>query len=117
MNLAETAGQREHPRVDVSWSVVMLTPEGKMGGKTENISRGGAYIRCSTLLSKNDLFTMTIQAPNREPLHVGAEVVWLDIPLTPDKEQVPIGMGVRFTDISVDDLQFISNVVAGVTKD
>jgi hypothetical protein len=26
-------------------------------------------------------------------------------------------MGVRFTDISVDDLQFISNVVSGVTKD
>jgi hypothetical protein len=60
---------------------------------------------------------MTIQAPNREPLHVGAEVVWIDIPLTPDKEQVPIGMGVRFIDVSVDDLQFISNVVSGVTKD
>jgi hypothetical protein len=117
MNLAQIAGQRKHPRVDVSWSVIMLTPEGKMVGKTENISCGGAYIRCSTLLCKNDLFTITIQAPNREPLHVGAEVVWVDIPLTPDKEQVPIGMGVRFTDISVDDLQFISNVVAGVTKD
>ena len=88
-----------------------------MAGKTANISCGGAYIRCSTLLSKNDLFTMTIQAPNREPINVGAEVVWVDIPLTPDKEQVPIGMGVRFTDISDDVLQFISNVVSGVTQD
>ena len=117
MNLAETAGQRKHPRVDASWSVIMLTPEGKMVGKTENISCGGAYIRCSTLLSKNDLFTMTIQAPNREPLEVGAEVVWIDIPLTPDKEQTPIGMGVQFTQISAKDLQFISNVVSGLAKD
>mgnify|MGYP001555181587 CR=1 FL=1 len=117
MNLAQTAGQRKHPRVDLSWSVIMLTPEGKMVGKTENISCGGAYIRCSTLLSNNDLLTMTIQTPNREHLHVGAEVVWIDIPLTPDKEQVPIGMGVRFIDISHDVLQFISNVVSGVTKD
>ena len=60
---------------------------------------------------------MTIQTPNREPLHIGAEVIWIDIPLTPEKEQVPIGMGVRSTDISDDDLQFISNVVSGVTKD
>ena len=117
MNLAQIAGQRKHPRVDVSWSVVMLTPEGKMVGKTENISRGGAYIRCSTLLSKNDLFTMTIQAPNREPLHLHAEVVWIDIPLIPDKEQASIGVGVRFNKISVNDVQFISNVVFGVTKD
>ena len=85
MSLAQTAGQRKHPRVEVSWSVKMLTPEGEMDGKMENICCGGAYIRCSTLLSKNDLFTMTIQAPNREPLHVRAEVVWLDIPLIPDK--------------------------------
>ena len=116
MNLAQTAGNRKHPRVDVSWSVLMLTPEGKMVGRTENISCGGDYIRCSTLLSKNDLFSMTIQAPNQEPLHIGGEVVWIDIPLTPKKEQAPIGMGVRFTDISGDDLQFISDVVSGVKK-
>ena len=117
MSLAQTAGQRKHPRVEVSWSVKMFTPEGEMDGKMVNISCGGAYIRCSKLLSKYDLFTMTIQAPNREPLHVRAEVVWLDIPLIPDKEQAPIGVGGRFTDISGDDLQFISNVVSGVTKD
>ena len=116
MSLAQTAGQRNHPRLEVSWSVKMFTPEGEIDGKMENISCGGAYIRCSTLLSKNDLFTMTIQAPNQEPLNIGGEVVWIDIPLTPKKEQAPIGMGVRFTDISGDDLQFISDVVSGVKK-
>ena len=117
MNLADTAEQRKHPRVEVRWPVMMETPEGKLVGKTENISCGGAYIRCSMLLSKNDFFTMTIQAPNREPLHVGAEVMWVDIPLIPDKEQVPIGVGVQFTHISVDDLQFISKVVLALTED
>ena len=116
MSLAKTAGQRKHPRVEVSWSVKMFTPEGEMDGKMVNISCGGAYIRCSKLLSKNDLFSMTVQAPNREPLHVDAEVVWINIPLIPDKEQAPIGIGVRFTEISVNDVQFISNVVSGVIK-
>jgi len=56
MNLADTAEQRKHPRVEVKWSVMMETPEGKLVGKTENISCGGAYIRCSKVLSKNDFF-------------------------------------------------------------
>lgn len=117
MSLADTAEQRKHPRVEVRWPVTMETPEGKLVGKTENISCGGAYIRCSMLLSKNDFLTMTIQAPNREPLHAGVEVMWVDIPLFHEEEQVLIGIGVRFTHLSVGDLQFISHVVSAVTKD
>ena len=113
MNIFDYAEQRKHPRVDVSWSVIMLTPQGDMVGKIENVSYGGAYVSCSTMLSKNDLFTMSIQAPNREPLNVGAKVARIDIPLSPDTEQVPIGLGVRFTHISKKDLQFISDVVSG----
>jgi len=113
MNIVDYADQRKHPRIDVNWSVIMSTPEGNIVGKIENVSCGGAYVRCSTLLSKNDHFTMSIQAPNREPLNVGAKVAWIDIPLTPYTDQVPIGLGVRFTQISREDLQFISDVVSG----
>ena len=44
--------RRKYPRVEVRWPVRMMTPEGDMDGTIENISAGGAYIRCGTLLSK-----------------------------------------------------------------
>lgn len=112
MNSPDSIQQREHPRVEVSWPVTMVTPEGDMDGTIENISAGGAYIRCGTLLSKKDLFILAILAQDREHSWIGAEVIWIDIPLTSDSESTPIGMGVRFTDISAEDLQFLDDVVS-----
>ncbi len=112
MNSPESSQKRKHPRVEVSWPVTMMTPEGDMDGTIQNVSAGGAYIRCGTLLSKHDLFIMTILAQGREGSWIGAEVVWIDISLTPDSESTPVGMGVRFTDISPDDLQFLAGVVS-----
>jgi len=99
------------PRVDVEWPVTMMTPEGDMDGTIENISAGGAYIRCGTLLSKNDLFIFAILIQEREESWIGAEVVWIDIPLSPDTEPIPVGMGIRFTSLSAEDLQFLTEAV------
>ena len=104
--------RRKYPRVEVRWPVRMMTPEGDMDGTIENISAGGAYIRCGTLLSKNDLFVLAILIQDREKSWIGAEVVWIDIPLYPDTEAIPVGMGIRFTDVSAEDLQFLTDAVA-----
>lgn len=112
MNSPDFVRRRKHPRVDVHWPVTMMTPEGEMDGTIENISAGGAYIRCGTLLSKNDLFILSILSQNGENSWIGAEVVWIDIALTSDPEATPIGMGVRFTNISAEDLEVITEVVA-----
>ena len=104
--------RRKHPRVEVQWPVKMMTPEGDMDGTIENISAGGAYIRCGTLLSKNDLFIFVILIRDREASWIGAEVVWIDIPLHPDTEPIPVGMGIRFTDMSAGDLKFLTDAVA-----
>jgi hypothetical protein len=90
----------------------MMTPEGDMDGTIVNISAGGAYIRCGTLLSKNDLFILAILIQDREESWIGAEVVWIDIPLSPDTEPIPVGMGIRFTNLSVEDLRFLTDIVS-----
>ena len=113
MRLASSHQKRVHPRSEVEWPVIMMTPEGDLNGTIENISLGGAYIRCETMLIKNDLFLICILAQDREGSWLGAEVIWIDFPLNTDTESVPIGMGVRFTDMSEDDLQFITEVVSG----
>ena len=104
--------RRKSRRVEVQWPVTMMTPEGDMDGTIENVSAGGAYIRCGTLLSKNDLFILAILIQDREESWIGAEVVWIDIPLSPDTEAIPVGMGIRFTNISAEDLQFLTEAVA-----
>jgi len=112
MNSPTFVQKREHPRVPVSWPVTMVTPEGDIDGIIENISAGGAYIRCWTPLLQKDLFILSILSQDREHSWIGAEVVWIDIPLSADSDTMPIGMGVRFTNISAEDLQFVSNVVS-----
>jgi hypothetical protein len=104
--------RRKCRRVEVKWPVTMMTPEGDMDGTIENISAGGAYIRCGTLLTKNDLFILAILIQDREESWLGAEVVWIDIPLSPDKEPIPVGMGIRFTNLKAEDLRFLTEAVA-----
>jgi hypothetical protein len=112
MNSPTFVQKREHPRVPVRWPVTMVTPEGEIDGIIVNISAGGAYIRCGTPLLKKDLFIMSILSRDQEHSWIGAEVVWVDIPLSAYSDATPIGMGVRFTNITAEDLQFVSNVVS-----
>lgn len=112
MSSPNFAQRRRDPRVDVEWPVTMMTPEGDMEGTIENISAGGAYIRCGTLLSQNDLFILAILVQDREGSWLAAEVVWIDIPLSPDEEAIPIGMGIRFTNLTEEDLLFLTEAVA-----
>ena len=112
MNSPDFDKRRRYQRVEVQWPVRMMTPEGDMHGTIENISAGGAYIRCGTLLSQNDLFILAILIHDREESWLGAEVVWVDIPLYSETEAIPVGMGIRFTDVSAEDLQFLTDAVA-----
>ena len=112
MSSPNFAQRRKYPRVEVKWPVTMMTPEGEMDGTIENISAGGSYIRCGTLLSKNDLFILAILVQGREQSWIGAEVVWIDIPLSPDAEAKPVGMGIRFKNLNEEDLRFLTEAVA-----
>ena len=111
MNSPNFTQRRAHQRVEVRWPVTMMTPEGDMEGTIENISAGGAYIRCGKPLFKKDLFILSILSQNGEHRWIGAEVIWIDIPQS-DDSGVPIGMGVRFTNISPADLRVIDDAVS-----
>ncbi len=112
MSSPNFAQRRKYTRVEVQWPVTMMTPEGDMTGTIENISAGGAYIRCGTLLSKNDLFILAILIQDRQESWLGAEVVWIDIPLSPDSKAIPVGMGIRFKNLTAEDLRFLTEAVA-----
>ena len=109
MNLR--AEKRQHPRVGINWPVVIKTDQGSFEGVALNISCGGAFIRCWKALRLADVFKMVIHArPSNRILTVSADVIWSDTS-SQDDHLSPVGMGVRFLDISNADQGFISDMV------
>lgn len=84
--------RRLYPRFEANWCTEIHTSQGELQGKTENMSAGGAFIRCSQPLPPGERFQLVLRVPIGSPLHLAAEVVWSR---GPDQEG-PTGMGVRF---------------------
>ena len=69
--------KRRHPRSEASWVITIENPEATISGETENISSGGAFIRCEKPLAPKEIFDMVITLPDRGTSLKGkAEVVW-----------------------------------------
>lgn len=100
---------RAHPRATLKWPVSVKVEDPVMEGITKDISAGGAYVCCARPLALNEVFEMSINAPDKS-LNVKAEVVWTNVSEFDDKIN-PQGMGVRFLDISDEDRLFISGAV------
>ena len=116
MSLACEIKMHECPKTEAGWPVKMQTSVGDIHGVIEYISAAGAHIICDKSVPGNDLFTMAIEPPDRLPLEIGAEVVWIEIYLTPDRESTPVNMEVRFIDICQDDSQFLFDLLLDQSK-
>ena len=102
--------RRQRSRVEVKWPVIVQHVKGDMAGETLNSSAISAFIRCPKPLRLNEIFDMTIDAPDRR-LSVNAEVVWSNIHGR-DDEITPRGMGVRFLNMASEDQKFITKALA-----
>ena len=116
MSLACEIKMHECPGTRARWPVKMQTSVGDIHGVIEYISATGAHIICDKPVPGNDLFTMAIEVPDRLPLEIGAEVVWIEIHLTSDRESTPVNMEVRFIDIYPDDSQFLFDLLLDQSK-
>jgi hypothetical protein len=96
--------QRQDPRADIRWPVTIETDLGPITAETSNLSVGGAYIRCDRTPAQGEIIAITVQPPNRAPVRISAEVTWAG-------EILPLGMGVRFLEISEEDKDLIDTEV------
>ena len=97
------------PRIKTNWPVSVSHPTGEIEGVTTAVSPTGVFIRCPKPLKLNEVFDMTIDAPDRSFVARG-EVVWSNR-YGPDDDVTPRGMGVRFLELSDEDRLFISGAV------
>ena len=117
MNLdtSEWSDAREYPRSKGAWPVVIMTSRGALIAETRNISPQGAFIFCDRPPPPEEKIRVIIMFPNSRYLDLPAEVTW-SYPYGSDKDDTPHGMGVKFTDISKADREFISSLSSGYLR-
>ena len=103
--------RRKYPRAKVVWPVIMENNRNIMSGETQDISAGGAYIRCRSR-PKHPEINMFISISLLSPrIRAMGEVVRSEA-LDSVKEGGHYGIGVRFIAISDTDRELISSIVA-----
>lgn len=101
--------RRKHLRAGLKWPVTIKTAHGVIEAKTRNIGAGGAYIPCEKTPEPGEFVPITIKPPNHSALRITGLVVWA-------AKVLPLGMGVRFVEISEEDSQFLCNAVSDYLK-
>ena len=101
--------KRLHPRIPVNWPVVILTPKGAIKGETRNISVGGAFIQYSEEADLNGELQIVFENSEQRSISVTGRMAWLGN-FNIDGKSVFSAVGVRFTEISFDDREFISSL-------
>ena len=86
--------KRRYYRAEISWPVVVFTRSGPVAGVTQNLSLGGALVRCPDVPEMEDVFRLVIKPAARQALRVNAEKVWSGTLVSEDL--MPKGMGVSF---------------------
>jgi hypothetical protein len=87
--------------IAAKYPVTVFTADGFRDGVTQQINSRGAFIRCRRPPRQHEATTIKIQLSKRESLLVEAEVMMLHFS-EPDENQevVPLGMVVRFKNLS-----------------
>ena len=105
--------RREYSRVEISWPVIIISSKGLIDGEVKNICFEGALIRCSELADVHETLELNTVIPEQDYLSIsaGVEIVWSRTLEGEDRSHTRYDLGVRFVEISEEDLQLLSNTV------
>ncbi len=104
------AEKRQYPRVEVAWPVTIVTPDGPVIGRTQNLSLVGTLIHCPEAPELLYNFRLFFRPAERQLLIATAERV-LSSTFVDDKS-MSHAMGVRFTYIAEHDYQLMREVIS-----
>lgn len=108
--MANMKERRYYPRMKVKLPVVRMAGNALVDGEIQDLSLGGAFIRCSVRPNGKDTFRMVISAKGRL-ISVTGETVWKDVQKG-NNQTTFRGMGVRFRQLLSGDRQFLRDVIA-----
>jgi len=105
---------RRHPRVEISWPVTVVTDDGIVSGRTENLSLVGTLIRCTEISELVYDFRLVFRPTERQLLIANAERVWSNTIVS--NNSTTHAMGVRFTYIPEHERHEFSKVISDQTE-
>lgn len=106
--------RRKHTRVEIALPATMITLNGPLGARTQNLSLNGTLIRCSEVPELDDNFRLVFKPAERQLLLVTAEMVWCDSFLY--NKYMFHAMGIRFKYIPDSDRRFLSKMISKHVK-
>lgn len=71
---------RQHPRAEMKVRLELLGGPKPITLETDTLGLGGAGVAVSFPVRRGDLWRMRLCPPGEEPVELGAEVVWVDVP-------------------------------------
>jgi hypothetical protein len=92
--------RRMDQRFQVRWPIHILAAGGSRRGETEDISLGGAFIRCEKPPPPDEKVLLTFGNPSGNMQVVLAKVAWTNLESRGSSDK-PVGMGIQF-------MQFLS---------
>jgi hypothetical protein len=102
---------REYSRAKVLWPLSILTVQGPLEGEVRDISLTGALIHCHELPNPDSPIPMAIEIPEQHhSIFATGEMIRLDIE-GEEREHPSFLLGIRFAEISEEDLSFLSQKV------
>lgn len=105
-----TMEKRQYPRVEVAWPVTVLTPDGLVIGRTQNLSLVGTLILCPEVPELLYSFRLFFRPAERQLLIATAERVWSRT--SSNGKSMVHAMGVRFTYIPDHDYRLINEAIS-----
>ncbi len=101
---------RKEARAQKSLSLSFKDRQSFIKAYTDNISKGGLFIRTERPLREGEKFLLKMQLPDlSEPTKLDCEVAWTRE--QSDTEKRPSGMGVKFCEMSKQDSQILNRYV------
>jgi DNA-binding response OmpR family regulator/Tfp pilus assembly protein PilZ len=87
--------RRTDKRYQIRWPIHIHTADGLRRAKTEDISLGGAFVRCDNPPPPDQKVLLTFENPSGSKQFVLAKVAWTN-PESQISSDKPIGMGIQF---------------------
>jgi hypothetical protein len=87
--------RRMDQRFRVRWPIYITAANGSMLGETEDVSLGGAFIRCKKPPPPDQKILLTFENHSSTMQFVLAKVAWTNLESQGSRDK-PTGMGVQF---------------------
>jgi uncharacterized protein (TIGR02266 family) len=107
------AAQFDDPRVNVRFVVYYGDGQDQaMSDYSVNMSFGGIFIESENVLPADTSLFVEFKLPvNNRQIKCKSRVAWTNEPENPKSSALPAGMGLQFTDLSLDDVHVIRKYI------